>query len=147
MAVDFSYSGDPRKSDKDKVRFLIGDTDANDPQLGDSEILYALESEGNAFRAGVACAVALAAKFSRLTDESVGDVSKSYSKRAEAYRELAKDLRRRNAERGVVPYAGGISVAEKEAVEQNTDRVDPAFTRDLHDNERYATAEDDENCY
>lgn len=30
------------------------------------------------------------------------------------------------------PYVGGISIADKQTQEQDTDRVQPAFTRDLH---------------
>lgn len=33
----------------------------------------------------------------------------------------------------VAPYAGGISVADKESYETNTDRVNPRFHRGMHD--------------
>lgn len=145
VTLKFSYSGDPSKSDKDKVRFLIGDTDANAPLLGDPEITYLITEEGTPVRASIAAAVAISAKFSRLSDESVGDVSKSYSQRAEQYKKLADQLRQRQAEKSVCPYAGGISVADKQSVEGNTDRVDPAFYRDLHNNPRTGMNDEDDD--
>ena len=134
--MSFSYSGDPRKSDKDKVRFLIGDTDANYPLLQDAEVLYLIETQGTALAASVAAALAIAAKYSRMSDESVGDVSKSYSQRAEAYRKLSVDLRRRNAEKAVCPYAGGISEVDKDTTQQDPDVVPSVFTKNLHNNPR-----------
>jgi len=144
--MEFTYSGDPTKSTKDEVRFLIGDTDVNSPQLGDSEILYAISSEGNALLAAVACATALQARYSRLSDESVGDVSKSYSQRADAFEKLAKALRRRNAERSVCPYAGGISKADKETNVLDEDRVDNAFNKELHNNPRSGSNTEYDPC-
>ncbi len=42
--MTWSYSGDPSSNEKDKYRFLIGDTDENDPILKDKEIEYILDS-------------------------------------------------------------------------------------------------------
>src|SRR6185312_7119498 len=38
----WTYSGDPRASDKDAVRFWMGDTDPTDKQVMDGEINYGL---------------------------------------------------------------------------------------------------------
>lgn len=142
--MSFSYSGDPSKSTKDYVRFLVGDTNANSPELHDAEILHVINEEGNALLAAAACATALQAKYSKLTDESVGGVSKSYSQRAEAFKNLATSLRRRNSERCVAPYAGGISKSEKQSNEDNTDLVESSFTKDLHENTRLGDLSDEE---
>ena len=45
--MDWTYSEDPASNAKDKVRFLIGDTDPADPQLKDAEILFLISSESN----------------------------------------------------------------------------------------------------
>ena len=132
--MKFSYSGDPRNSDKDKVRFLVGDTSATSPLLQDPEINYLLETEGTALSAAVAAAIGIAAKFARLMDESVGDVSKSYSQRHEHYLKLATSLRQRRAEKSVCPFAGGISESDNQITETDPDSIKPSFTRDLHDN-------------
>jgi len=145
--MSFSYSGDPSNSDKDQVRFLIGDTDANSPLLQDAEILYTLGDQGTVLSASVAACIGIAAKFARLMDESVGDVSKSYSQRQEHYTKLADSLRRRDAENSVCPYAGGISVADKETLNQNTDYVEPSFKRKTHDNRLSTDNPSDNNPY
>ena len=41
-----------------------------------------------------------------------------------------------------MPYAGGISVADKLATTQDLDRVDPCFDIDLHDNPRKSDRSD-----
>lgn len=146
--MGFSYSGNPQNSEKDEVRFLLGDTDSSRGMLQDAEILYLITSEGSTLHAAVAGAIALAAKFARASDETVGSVSKSYSQRAEAFHKLAKVLKTRDAVRCVAPYAGGISEADKLPNEMDPDAVDPAFRRDLHDNNRTSSIDsgDDLKC-
>ena len=143
--MSFTYS-DPRNNDRDKVRFLIGDTNVNSPLLQDKEILYLIEEEVTTLRAAVAGALGLAAKFSRLMDESVGSVSKSYSQRAIAFRALAKDLSTRNSQKGVCAFAGGVSEADKEKSEQDPDSVKPSFTRDLHNSRDIDPLNDGDDC-
>ena len=144
--MSFKYSGDPNANDRDKVRFLIGDTDADSPLLQDKEIAYLLVDGGTPNRAAVQGCLALAAKFARLMDESVGDVSKSYSQRSEAFFKLADKLRLLNSEKSVGIFAGGISDADKQKIEQDPDSVKPAFTRDLHDNLDIKPDLDPDNC-
>ncbi len=38
--MSWSYSGDPSSSPLDEARFIMGDTDINDPVLSDEEINY-----------------------------------------------------------------------------------------------------------
>ena len=42
--MTWSYSGDPARSELDKYRFIIGDTDENDKLLLDAEINYILNT-------------------------------------------------------------------------------------------------------
>lgn len=44
--MSFSYSGDPKSSEVDAMRFLIGDTDANQPIMQDEEIQYIIDTYG-----------------------------------------------------------------------------------------------------
>lgn len=146
----FTYSFDPKSSVKDKVRFLLGDTDANDALLADAEILCLIEDEGSPLRAAAAGALAIAAQFCRSMDESVGDVSKSYSQRAEHYKSLATALKKRAAEQPLCPIAGGISISAKEQADCDPDLTKSAFTRDLHNNPRAPSssqAPDDNDDY
>lgn len=129
----WSYSGDPTSSAKDAVRFLIGDTDTNDQQLQDEEILFLLAQTSNdIYSAAILACRSIASIYSRQADQRIGDYSISASQKAAAYLALAKQLEQSQTKaliKRVKPYAGGISVSDKREDEENPDRVQPAFTR------------------
>lgn len=131
--MSWTYDGDPSASALAYVRFLIGDTDTTDQQLTDEEINYILSiNSDNAWQSAIQCAQTLGAKYQRRADSQVGDLRISASQIAKGYWDMAKRLQSDPvAAAGVAPYAGGISVADKDANRQETDRVPPAFTRDL----------------
>ena len=91
--MSWTYT-DPNTSDRDKIRFLIGDTDSTDPLLSDEEIAFTLaEAGGSVYQAGHDSCYAIAAKFSRMAQsKSVGDLSISYADRAAAYAAQAERL-------------------------------------------------------
>lgn len=93
--MSWTYSGDPATNDKDKVRFLIGDTDQTDQLLQDEEITYLLSETPNVLLVASRAAKAIAAKFSRQADKAVGDLRISLSQKAQAYMALAADLEKR----------------------------------------------------
>lgn len=132
--MSWTYSGNPSKSDRDAVRFWIGDTDENSQQLADEEIDYLLAQESTAKGAAAEAAYALAAKYARLVTQSVGDLSISYGERQQHYRDLAARLSTDDL-RGIVPYAGGIEVSDRETREADTTLTEPAFKMGLMDNE------------
>jgi hypothetical protein len=128
----WTYSGKPSSSERDQVRFLIGDTKDCDQIIQDEEIEYLLDLEGSVFRAAAMACETIAAQFSRLADEKVGDISVSLSQKADAYLKLAKKLRNRSS--GIVfPYAGGISQTDKDTQEQDEDRVPGIFKRHMQE--------------
>src|SRR5215467_5427047 len=91
--MPWTYSKDPNQSSRDGVRFLLGDTDENDPQLSDAEIVFLLDQQGqDIYLAASLGAQGLAAKYGRLVDRSVGDLKISYSQRQKNYMELADAL-------------------------------------------------------
>lgn len=126
--MSWTYSGDPGANDKDLIRFLIGDTDSADEQLSDEEIAYLLTEYTAPKRAALEAARSLQAKYSRLCDQRTGDISISYSQRRDSYAALVRDL-----QRGMMgtPYAGGISAADKDSDEGDSDRVKPAFAVEM----------------
>lgn len=125
----FTYTDDPENVARDAVRLLVGDTDSSDPLLSDAEVAFYLSENGsNNYRAGSEACKAIAAKLARLPDLKTGRVTISNSDRAKAFLDLADKLARK-ALSFVAPYAGGISKADKETQEENTDRVEPFFTR------------------
>lgn len=89
--MTWTYTGDPSVSDRDKVRFLIGDTDTTDQLVSDEEIAWQLGVVGdNVYQAAHDLCVALAAKFARLaTSKSVGGLSLSYADRSASFYGLA----------------------------------------------------------
>ena len=125
----WTYTSDPEDVDRDAVRLLIGDTDTTDQQLQDAELDWFLSDEGSVSGAAIAAARAIQARYARMVDKAVGDLRLSYSQRADHYADLATRLERRRAQRTGVPFAGGISQAQKDTVEADTDRVEPYFTR------------------
>lgn len=125
----WTYSGDPAGSNRDEVRFLCGDTDTNDQLVNDAEIAWAITEEGNNQAAAANICEHLASKFARKVDKTVGPTKLLMSQKSTAFAERANELRGRVAVIGATPYAGGISIADKQTYEDDTDRVEPFFGR------------------
>lgn len=119
---DWSYSGLAATSSLDAVRLLIGDTDENDPLLYDTEINYFISIEGGAKVAAAAAARAIAAKFARLADRSIGALSISYTKKYTQYMELAALILQQSMMEPVAPFMSGWSDSDKRAREADWDR-------------------------
>lgn len=128
-----SWSYEPGVSDKDTVRLLVGDTNPDQKQLHNEEVQWFLDNNANLYLAASEAAKSIAALYAREVDKHVGDLRIWASQRQSQYLALAKELRLRAA-RGVSPYAGGISRSDKRSVQQNNDRVQPAFRRGQFDN-------------
>ena len=118
---------------RNQVRLKLGDTNKNDPQLQDEEIDQLLSESDSVNGATLLAARALAARYSRSVDKWVGDLKILASQRSRHYLELAKTLAGK-ASIHAVPSAGGVYVADKEAMEQDDSLVQPYFRRGQHDN-------------
>ncbi len=132
MAVSsFTYEAfrgaEQAAKDRDYVRFRLGDTDECSAILDDNEIAYALDQQPNRLLAAAECCRAVLAHLARISGMQVDRVI--YADSAKYYENLEKTLRQEAARSSVAPYAGGISVSDKESRESNTDRVKPSFTR------------------
>lgn len=128
--MPFTYAGQPSTGTtagrRDAVRLLLKDTStANGVLFQDAEIAFFLtHHNNNVWRAAASAAQGLAAR--EAESKSVGDLA--ISGFGKSWRDIAEDYKR-HADRHVSLYAGGISVSDKQAAEQDTDRVAPAFTR------------------
>ena len=131
---------------RDQIRLLIGDTDSTDQQLQDEEIAYLYGLAGSSITAGaiLACET-LSAKYARFADSSVGDLSISYSQRVENYKGIIATLRGVSA-RSFTPLAGGISISRVDTVEEDDDRVVPAFAVGMMSNPDVAQTNDEETA-
>ena len=116
-----SYTGDPASSDKDHVRFLVGDTNEDDELLQDAEIAHLLSDRDNVFKAAAAAAEAIAAKFSRRVDTDVSKAGIKYSQLQDHYRKLATELRLR------APLAGTLGYRD---TDKSGDETHPLFQRE-----------------
>jgi len=133
--MTWTYSGDPSASDRDEVRFLTGDTDTTDQQATDEEIAYAVANEPTNVSAAIRVLRALAGKYARKADKDVGDLKIKWSQVSKNYMDMAKFLEDSDSSSVLpTPYAGGISVSDKQSVDQDTDRINPSFTRGMNDN-------------
>jgi hypothetical protein len=132
---DWTYA-DPALSDAESVRFYVGATDPANKDLSDQEIDFALSiRNSDPLRAAIVCAAALAGRFARESTYRIGQVSETFKQKSEAYERREAGLRRMLAlSGGDGPYAGGISVADVETQEADSDRVVGQFSLGMHDN-------------
>ena len=136
--MTWTYSGDPDSSALNAIRFLIGDTDTNDQLLSNEEITWVnsqvtgnTTSTDGLYEASYRCLLGIASKFSRLADQAIGDLRVSMSQKAKGAREQAEELKKLALREGSTPtpYAGGITISDKEIDDANSDLVDHYFKR------------------
>jgi len=129
--MSFSYDN-TLAEDRDRVRFELSDTDSDDPLVEDEEIDYALTQNSNVLRVAANIAESIAVQLGRRPSVTLAQAGLSAKEQHDHYIQLAKDLRARASSSGGAVFAGGISKADRETREADTDRVQPAFTTDLH---------------
>ena len=118
-----------------QVRLNIGDTNGAEPLVHDEEINLALTQRNSVYGASAMMALAIAAKFSRLSGVSNGASRHDLAQKAENYRKLAKELDARDDQfGGAMPYAGGATVADMQGAAEDTARVQPVFVLGMDDN-------------
>jgi hypothetical protein len=123
-------------TDRDKVRFLIQDTDSTDAHLQDAEITYLLTTWGNVYDAAIAAAEIISGQYAHKTNysRSIGDlsISESYAASSTEFRALADRIReQKNRLYPPSPKINAssiISTAERTQTVFNTD-----FRTGLHD--------------
>lgn len=122
----WSYSGDPKASDLDKVRFTIGDTDEQAPLLSDEEIQYLLEIVGDdTLKASIKAVNRIIAKLAREVDYSIGPESVKVSQRLKNYRALLRELKNDLSSL----FSGPVWTGSTEE-----DPLRPIFDVGMHDN-------------
>ncbi|CAB4194553.1 hypothetical protein UFOVP1264_8 [uncultured Caudovirales phage] len=95
--MSWTYSGNPASSDKDAVRFYVGDVDANFPFLTDEEISYLIEVYNESYSSPVLVAAVaadtIANRFAREVSVSADGVSVQLGELQQRFTDLAKSLR------------------------------------------------------
>jgi hypothetical protein len=136
--MSFSYlSSGPGSSDRSWVRLRIGDTSSGDVLLQNEELDVLLADEGTKHGAAAAAARAIGAQYARKVDKQVGRLRISMAQASEHFFSLADKIEQEEVTSGSdtlnPPYAGGISLADRESDAADTDRPDYAFTRGQFD--------------
>lgn len=124
MARATGYTGNPGSDSIDAVRFYCGDTDNTNLLLTDTEITFSSTQMSDPRLAAAMCLDALSAKYAQRADITVGEVSKSWGDRSQAFHDRAETLRN-EAGKLAVPFFGGQSHTDKEALDADTDATQP----------------------
>ncbi len=122
-----TYTNNPGGNPVDHVRLLVGDTDVETPGvalLTDGEIQFRLDNTQSEEKAAWRCCQDIISKLTpRSADWGAGAQNQAKSKTLEHYRNLLRDLRTRGGGEFVAMKAGGLSESQKQANEQDDDRV------------------------
>jgi len=128
--MTFTYVG-PATADRDKVRFLIQDTDSTAPHMTDEEIAWLLTEWADVYDAAANAADVLAGQYAHKADysKSVGDLSlnETFSTQSLRFSTLASSLRVTRMRR----YAPSW-VANAEALKSTADRNVTTYNTDAH---------------
>lgn len=135
--MTWSYSSTSSSlSLKDRVRFLVGDTDTTRQLVTDEEITWALTDVGNSYYAAAATVCRVIGAEDRGVDSvTVGDVTES-GRSAQGWMDLAATYDRRAVSVGSCPspFLGGSSVDRRASNAADTDRTLPRFHFGQFDN-------------
>ena len=130
----FTWTGDPAASAVEKIRFEINDRDSTHPKFNDAEIEYIYDEEHSILNASARLCEQLQVRYCDAASRTMGPLRVDLANLANLYAEKAKALRKR-AMAYAEPYVGGISEAKKTIFEEDSDLIQPAFEKGMHDNE------------
>lgn len=123
----------PIVKDRDKVRFLIGDTNMDRPFLEDDEIAHSLSlGSDNILRSSAYACDAIAAKLIRDNSISVQGITISRSLSADGFKNLAREYRKRASTKSSL-FTMKVK-ADKTAYENDAGLIKPDFRKEMHDN-------------
>tara|TARA_R100000005_G_C4855763_1_gene119771 strand:- start:175 stop:579 length:405 start_codon:yes stop_codon:yes gene_type:complete len=118
--MSWSYS-DALATDRDKLRFKIGDTDTNE-QLLSNELLDALlATRATPTLAAIDAVNGILAQFARDIDRSALGMGGARSQKTQFYRDLLKELRAEAARGDTGIFFGGGSISQKESNRDDSD--------------------------
>lgn len=133
-------------ADYQLIRLYLGDTDPSNELVSDESIdlLWGVALDPvNHKLIAADLAMHLAGKYSKSVSFSVEGLSISSSQKAEAYRQLAEDLRDSASADDITntgasttpgdPFVGGVSLGEMQSVDDDTDRTPSSFKVGMHD--------------
>lgn len=118
-----------------QVRYLIGDTIADDPQIADEELSFAMSQRSNIYGAASDACRSLATQMGRQADSVQGNLRNTYSSRARAYAAAAARFEiQAMARSGGLPYSGQTSQTDYNQMRADPDRMGPQFSIGMDEN-------------
>jgi len=133
--MTFTYGNDPANSNRDAVRVLLNDVTESTALLTDETVAWLLSAHPNVWYAAAAGADMLAAQnASSVSEKQVGDLKVKYGAGdiAAQWSSRAAELRRLGAVKGFKAYSGGISIADKDSQESDSDWDRPGVSLGMH---------------
>ena len=131
--MSWSYS-DALSTDRDLLRFRIGDTDTNE-QLLSNELLDALlVTRASPTLAAIDAVQGILAQFARDIDRSALGMGGARSQKTQFYRDLLKELRAEAARGDTSIFFGGGSISQKESNLEDEDAPVTPFRLDQFTN-------------
>ncbi len=130
--MTWTYAGDPAANTTATVRFLVQDTDTNRQLATDEEIAWALTQEHNVYTAAASVLDSIIHRLAGISSKKVGDFSISFDLKDAKERVIR--LRNKGRAQYEIPSMPAQSKDDKKALREDTDWVEPVFTKDMHDN-------------
>lgn len=100
--MSFTYSGNPKENTRDECRFILGDTDINNPILQDEEIDYIISQSGSdAALLRYKLFTQAATIFARAIKKSLGPQSEDPTDRLRYFQQQAAEYKTKITSRGI----------------------------------------------
>ena len=118
---------------KNAVRVMSGDADTSRQLISDEAIHFFLSTEPNVYYAAARTVMNIIHEVASggMEDQKVGE-TRIRMQRISELKVLVQDLRMRGSSH-MLPSAGGIFIADRDAEEQDTSKIQPFFKRNQFD--------------
>lgn len=131
--MTWSYD-DSLPTDRDKVRFRIGDTDSEEELLSNETLDALLAIRNDVVLASIDAVQAILAKFAREIDRQALGLGGPRSQKTTHYENLLKVLRAEADKGSTGVFYGGATIAAKNAALADTTKPRPPFRIDQFNN-------------
>jgi hypothetical protein len=131
--MTWSYD-DSLPTDRDKVRFRIGDTDSEEELLSNETLDALLVIRDDVVLASIDAVQAILAKFAREIDRQALGLGGPRSQKTTHYENLLKVLRAEADKGSTGVFYGGATIAAKKAALADTTKPRPPFRIDQFNN-------------
>lgn len=129
-----SYGGDPEATTRDWVRARIGDIDEEQEFLSDTEYDSIIDaSADNRLASTIEAIKWILTRLSRNVDYRLHGVVVDASQARDHFAQALEELTGIGSSSAALAYAGGISQADKDTREADSDRVPTSFKRGMHE--------------